>query len=177
MLTFLCRTKVNCMTRLASWNEPGISSDTWSRGYSCWAKLGRRLAKAAIKKSKNKIRKPSGQKSFLPEKKSMYTNWFTPFLFQQIEEVWIVTGDSKWSTRAIEQELKKSSPDVFRNFRHTTLNEWINYSGNQPRWSDKTLVQIKKGNDLGQENAGHKGVLVHCLCHIFVALLTYHVPG
>ena len=104
--------------------------------------------------------KPQGQKAFRTEKQVKHHNWFTPFLFKQIENARIAAGGPKWSTRAVERELKKRDPVVFKDFSHTTMNEWIDRSQDTPKWSDKTLVRIKRGNEVGHANGGRKGVLV-----------------
>ena len=119
-----------------------------------------RPARSLKKKFKDEIRKPQGRKAFRNETKIKYHNWFTPFLFRQIENARITAGGPNWSTRAIERELKKTDSATFANFSRTTLDEWIDRSGYTPRWSDKTLARIKRGNDVVNPNAGRKGVLV-----------------
>lgn len=112
------------------------------------------------KKFKEEARKPQGRKAFRTEKATKYNNWFTPFLFRQIEQARILAGGPKWSTRAIERELRKKDSVTFAKFNRTTLDEWIDRSTNVPRWSDKTLARIKQGNDVVNPNARRKGVLV-----------------
>lgn len=119
-----------------------------------------RPAKAVIKRYKDKNRKAQGRKQVIPKKRTAYVNWFSPFLFQQIEAARVKAGGPQWSTRAIERELKKSDPEVFAKFSRTTIDKWIDRSGDHPQWSDKTLMRIQKGNDLATEGAGRKGVLV-----------------
>jgi hypothetical protein len=119
-----------------------------------------RPAHALKKFFKKERQKPQGRKAFRTENQVKYHNWFTPFLFKQIENARIMAGGPKWSVRAIERELKKKDPVVFKDFRHTTLNEWIDRSQDTPKWSDKTLVRIKHGNVVGHANGGRKGVLV-----------------
>jgi hypothetical protein len=117
-------------------------------------------------KIKEETRKPQGRKAFQTEKTTKYVNWFTPFLFRQIEQACISAGGPKWSTRAIERELKKKDAVTFAKFSRTTLDEWIDRSGNVPRWSEKTLARIKQGNNVVNINAGRKGVLVS-IHHIY----------
>jgi hypothetical protein len=111
-------------------------------------------------KFKEKVRKPSGQNSKNKEKHIKYHNWFTPFLFKQIEAVCIKSGGLKWSTRAITRDLQKKDFVTFKGLSRTTMDGWIDWSGNKPRWSDTTLERIKKGNEPGHANRGRKGVLV-----------------
>ena len=65
-----------------------------------------------------------------------------------------MAGGPKWSTCAIEHELKKRDPVVFKDFSYTTFNVWIDHSQDKPKWSDKTLVCIKCGNNVGHANGG-----------------------
>ena len=66
-----------------------------------------RPARALKKKFMKKRQKRQGSKALRPDKEMKYHNWFTPFLFKQIENARIIAGGPKWSTRAIERELKK----------------------------------------------------------------------
>ena len=117
-------------------------------------------ARTLKRKFKNRTRKPQGRKAFHTPKEAKYTNWFSPFLFQQIENARITAGRPNWSTQAIERELKKKDPVTFKTFSRKTIDTWIDRSGNKPRWSEKTLGRIKKGNDMENLNAGRKGMLV-----------------
>ena len=67
-----------------------------------------------------------------------------------------MAGSPNWSTQAIERELKKKDSVTFKAFSCKTLasDTWIDQSGNKLRWSDKTLVWIKKGNNVENLNAG-----------------------
>jgi hypothetical protein len=87
-----------------------------------------RPARSLKKKFKNEIRKPQGRKAFRTKKQAKYHNWFTPFIFKQIENARITAGGPNWSTRAIERELMKKDPVVFKDFRRQTLDEWIDRS-------------------------------------------------
>src|SRR5882762_9324428 len=111
-------------------------------------------------KFKEKVRKPSGQKSKNKEKHTKYHNWLTPFLFKQIEAARITSGGPKWSTRAITRDLQKKDFGTFKGLSRTTMDGWIDRSGDKPRWSDTILERIKKGNEPGHVNGGGKGVLV-----------------
>jgi hypothetical protein len=123
-----------------------------------------RPVRQAERKFKEKTRKPTGRKATHQSKDAKYHNWFTPFLFKQIENAKNFAGGPKWSTRAIVKNLKMRDPIVFKNLNRTTIDSWIDRSGEKPRWSDKTIERIKKGNETGHANAGRKGVLV-CYSH------------
>jgi hypothetical protein len=111
-------------------------------------------------KFKEKVRKASGRKSKNKEKRTKYHNWFTPFLFKQIEAARISSGGPKWSTRTIIRDLHKKDCETFKGLYRTTMDGWIDRSGNKPCWSNTTLEHIKKGNEPGHANGGRKGVLV-----------------
>jgi hypothetical protein len=129
------------------------------------------------KKIKDATRKPQGCKAFRTRKQAKYHNWFTPFVFKKIENARIAAGGPNWSTRAIEHELIKMDPVVFKDFRQQTLDEWIDHSQVKPRWSDKTLARIKRGNDIGHANGGRKGALVSPFVFNDSIQITNNIPG
>ncbi len=114
------------------------------------------------RKFKAKRKKPQGRKETHQSKNAIYHNWFSPFLFKQIDNARIFAGGPKWSTRAIVSDLKKRDGVVFAKLNRTTVDLWIDRTGEKPKWSDKTLERIQKGNHLENPNAGRKGVLVRC---------------
>ena len=73
------------------------------------------------RKFKAKTRKPPGRKATHQPKDATYQNWFTPFLFNQIENARIFAGGPKWSTRAIVKVLKLRDPVVFAKLNRTTI--------------------------------------------------------
>ena len=89
-----------------------------------------------------------------------YHNWFTPFLFKQIDNVRILVGGPLWCTRKIVRELEKKDPKTFAGLNRTTVDGWIDRTQAKPKWSEKTLERI---NDLGHSKGGQKGVLVSSL--------------
>ena len=72
----------------------------------------------------------------------------------------MVSGGPKWSTRSIAKELKKRDPVTFQGFSHTTLDKWIDRTGDKPKWSERTHECVKHGNDPGHANGGRKGIFV-----------------
>jgi hypothetical protein len=119
-----------------------------------------RPARSLKAKFKAKVRKASGRKSKNTEKRTKYHNWFSPFLFKQIELARINSGGPKWSTRAITRELQKRDFETFKGLKRTTMDGWIDHSGVKPCWSEKTLQHVQKGNEPGHTNGGRKGALV-----------------
>ena len=120
-----------------------------------------RPARTIVQKMKEKTRKPQGRKAILHEhENAKYHNWFTPFLFAQIENARILAGGPQWSTRKIVLELKKKDYKTFAGLNRTTIDGWINRTEAKPKWSERTLERLKRGNDLGHSKGGQKGVLV-----------------
>ena len=107
-----------------------------------------------------KQRKPQGRKQNHTNPKSKYHNWFTPFLFTQIETARVTSGGPRWSTRAIVKALKKRDLETFQGLSCSTIDRWINCTGDKPRWSERTLEHVKCGNEPGHDNCGRKGIFV-----------------
>jgi hypothetical protein len=65
-------------------------------------------------------------------KNATYHNWFSPFLWSQI---FLVGKAAGWQMSAsmIRNWLQKKDPRVFGNISQTTINEWINRTGDQPK--------------------------------------------
>ena len=57
-------------------------------------------------------------------------------------------------------EVRPRNIQNFKSLSCTTIDAWIDRSGDAPKWSSKTLERIKRGNEVGHANAGRKGVLV-----------------
>jgi hypothetical protein len=107
-----------------------------------------------------KRRKPQGRKRKHKDAKAKYHNWLSPFLFTQIDMARVTSGGPKWSTRAIVHVLKKKDPKTFQGLSRTTINRWIDRTGNKPKWSERTLERVKRGNEPGHDNCGRKGFFV-----------------
>ena len=86
------------------------------------AELSRPLRRAE-KKFRAKRRKPQGRKTICQPHDAILYNWFTLFLFRQIENSRIHAGGPKWSTQAIVRDLKKRDSVVFRKLSRTTMDE------------------------------------------------------
>jgi hypothetical protein len=119
-----------------------------------------RPAHALNQKFMEKRRKPQGRKSKNDDQQTKYHNWLTPFLFTQIESAKVTSGGPRWSTRSIVKELKKRDPKTFQGLSRTTMDKWIDRTGDKPKWSEKTLERVKRGNDPGHANGGRKGIFV-----------------
>jgi hypothetical protein len=40
------------------------------------------------------------------------------------------------------------------------MNEWIDQRGQIPKWSERTMEHVHRGNEVGHANGGHNGILV-----------------
>ena len=98
-----------------------------------------RPARSAKERFIEKTCKPQGRKAIQPSKAMKYHNWFTPFLFKQIDDARRRSGGPRWSTTAIVNELKRKDITTFAGLNRTTLDGWIDRSGEKPRWSDTAL--------------------------------------
>ena len=107
-----------------------------------------------------KQKKNQGKKQKHKDPKTKYHNWFSPFLFTQIETARVTSGGPKWSTQAIVNKLKKRDPETFQGLSHSTINRWIDRTGDKPKWSEKALEHIRCGNEPGHDNCGRKGIFV-----------------
>jgi hypothetical protein len=56
--------------------------------------------------------------------------------------------------------LKKRNPETFERLSQTTVNEWIDTTGDCLRWKDTTLAKIIQGNKPGHSKGGRQGILV-----------------
>ncbi|KAG1866767.1 hypothetical protein F4604DRAFT_1682829 [Suillus subluteus] len=55
--------------------------------------------------------------------------------------------------------LKRQDPQSFAGLACSTVNGWINQSGDKPKWSEKALKMAEYGHDQGQGNkGGQKGI-------------------
>ena len=125
-----------------------------------------RPARAVEQKVKEKTRKPQGCKAKVRHEDTKYHNWFTPFLFKQIDNARILVGGPQWSTRKIVKELKKKDGNTFAGLNRTTIDGWIDRTESKLKWSERTLERLKWGNDLGHSKGGQKGILVSCFVNV-----------
>jgi hypothetical protein len=68
------------------------------------------------------------------------------------------------SASEIVATAKRMDPVVFDGLRRTTVDGWIDRSGERPRWKDSVLRKIDQGNDPGHNKGGSRGVLVRAPC-------------
>ncbi|KAF8193422.1 hypothetical protein BJ912DRAFT_241100 [Pholiota molesta] len=117
-----------------------------------------RPARALKEKFKAAVQKPQGrQRTNLP-RPAKYHNWFSPFLWSQIEKAKKHAGwDMKAS--AIVAAAKKIDPVVFKGLSRTTVEGWIDRSGKVPRWTENVLRRIQQGNNPGHNKGGQRSVL------------------
>ena len=111
------------------------------------------------KKIKDKNRKPQGRKQKHEQRRVKYHNWFTPAYWRMIEQAGKAAG-SKMSATRIVKIAKARNPEIFENLLRETIRDWIDKSGERPRWSDATLRRVEAGNAPGHANGGRRGVFV-----------------
>lgn len=105
-------------------------------------------------------------KAEIPLQPAKYHNWFTSFVWSQIQ---IAANKVRWtiSTSEIVAMAKQMDPVVFDGLHQTTVDGWINCSGERPHWKDSVLRKIDQGNDPGHNKGGSQGVLV-CAPYPFI---------
>jgi hypothetical protein len=91
----------------------------------------------------------------------MYHNWFSPFLWSQIElGAKHPSVRKSLSTYQLVKVMQQKDPITFGGLSRSTIEGWIDRSGAVPRWNDATLARIERGNHQGYDHEGRKGVLV-----------------
>ncbi|KAF8805768.1 hypothetical protein BYT27DRAFT_7103765, partial [Phlegmacium glaucopus] len=70
-----------------------------------------------------------------------YHNWFSPFLWSQIE-VTVKQVGQKMGASEIVHAVKRINPVDFEGLSCTTVKSWIDCSGNKPRWTNAVLRGI-----------------------------------
>ena len=103
-------------------------------------------------------RKVQGRKKIHKPQPAKYHNWLTPFCWIQIS---IVAKQVGWrmSASAIVNGLKKRDPLTFASISQTTINGWIDRSGDTPQWKESILRRVKAGNSPVHNKGGRRGIL------------------
>jgi hypothetical protein len=110
-------------------------------------------------KLKDTSQKPQGRKHIHQPRKPKYTRWQTPFLWAQI----VAAGEQegpRMSASEIVCILKRKDHKTFDGLNRTTVDGWIDRSGNRPTWKKTTLLQAEKGDENGHNKGGRRGILV-----------------
>jgi hypothetical protein len=117
-----------------------------------------RPARAINEKMRSQKRKPQRRKRKNQPRPAKNNNWLTPFCWSQIVIVAKQVG-WKMSASAIADGLKKHDPITFARINRTTINGWIDRSGDRPRWTEKTLQRAENGNSPGHNKGSRRGIL------------------
>jgi len=108
-----------------------------------------------------KKNKPQGRKQKHMKKDAKYHNWFSPFLWSQIEAgAKHVSVGKSMSTYHLVKVMQQKDPITFAGLSRSTIEGWIDRSGKIPRWNDAMLARIERGNHQGFDHGGRKGILV-----------------
>ncbi|KAF8808295.1 hypothetical protein BYT27DRAFT_7041201, partial [Phlegmacium glaucopus] len=112
-------------------------TDTKHKVRSSTAKLSR-PGRAIKRKFKSEHKKPQGQKAKVLVQQAKYYNWFSPFLWSQIE---VAVKQVGWKMGASEivDAVKRINPVNFEGLSRTTVKSWIDRSGNKPKWTNAVL--------------------------------------
>jgi hypothetical protein len=99
-------------------------------------------------------------------KDAVYHNWHGPFTWSQIDAA-AKHPAVQWSATRLIQQLKNHNPKFFKNLARSTVEGWIDRSGNKPQWSEAALRMAELGNHQGHSNGGQRGVFVCAQLYIF----------
>jgi hypothetical protein len=120
------------------------------------------------KEDTRKLRKPAGRKRKHEQNLSSRTNWFSPFLWRQIE-IAAKRAGRPWSPSTIAREARKIDPKVLGTLTEQVVRRWIDpvaKAEGTSKWKDSVLVQVAKGNAPRGENT-RVGVLVYVVVLVF----------
>lgn len=95
-----------------------------------------------------KNNRPARCKRVHQQKKAVLTNWFSPFLWTQIELAAQRAG-KPWSPCAILKQAQQIDSQVFKQLTKQVIGHWIDPIGKQEGkswWKDSVLAQVAKGN-------------------------------
>jgi hypothetical protein len=105
--------------------------------------------------------KPAGRKRKREQTEAKYVNWFTPFLWSQIEDA-VIRAGKPWSPRQILRESKNINPKSFSRLTEQLIGRWIDPEAKKrgvSRWKESVINLIKKGNAPGGDST-RAGILV-----------------
>lgn len=105
--------------------------------------------------------KPAGRKNTIKATEAKYMNWYTPFLWTQIEDAALCAG-KPWSPREIVREAKRLNPKSFSRLTEQVLGRWIDGEAKAQgvsQWKESVLRRIERGNAPGGDTT-RAGILV-----------------
>ena len=117
----------------------------------------------ALKEDICQNRGPAGHSHEKLYKKAILTNWMMPLLWTHIDRTAKCVGPQMGPSEII-WELWKLDAVLFQKIKPQTISAWIDRTGENMCWSDKTLEQVKRANKSGGLMA-HVGFLMsneHC---------------
>lgn len=120
-----------------------------------------RPARSLKEKIRAKNKKPQGRKRLHEARPAKYHNWHTPFCWSQIQ---LAAKQVGWrmSSSAMVSALRRMDPDTFAGISRTTIEAWIDRTGDKPQWRNTVLQKVEQGNNPGHTKGGRRGVLVRC---------------
>lgn len=133
--------------------DPGPSSKK-----VCVAELTR-PARQILANAKEKTKKSSGRKATNVRCPATYHNWHTPLLWSQIKLAAVQVG---WQMNAMDicRRLKQRDADTFAGISRSTVEGWIDRTGNKPCWNEATLHMEEQGNEQGHSKGGRQSIFV-----------------
>jgi len=84
----------------------------------------RGLIVSARKINTRRVSQQTGRKCKNEQTEAKYVNWFSPFLWSQIEDAAIRSG-KPWSPRENLKEAQKINPKTFSQLKEQVIGRWI----------------------------------------------------
>lgn len=142
--------------------QPLVLQDRPPKRFKSLAEISRpNRAAAHHVRDVRKRKETRGRKQTNADKDAVYTNWMTPTLWAQIEAAAMHPSvGARMSVTAIINVLQQKNFQMFEHLSHSTVQGWIDRTGDKPRWSEKTIARAEAGNFQGHPNGGRRGILV-----------------
>jgi hypothetical protein len=118
-----------------------------------------RPKRALIRTYRERNRKPQGRKAIKSSAPTKYHNWFAPLTWSTIRQAGELAG-WRMSPTAIVKICQLRQPELFAKLTRETVKEWIDRSGEKPRWSESALRKAMAGNTPGHTKGGPRGAFV-----------------
>ena len=119
-----------------------------------------RPARSLKEKFKKQIQKPQGRKQKHEPRAARYVHWLSPLLWPKIKMAAKVAGGPTMSSRSIVHYLKRQDSKTFSLLSPSTVEGWVDRTGDKPRWSESVVRRLQQGHQPGHSKGGRRGILV-----------------
>ncbi|KAF4615755.1 hypothetical protein D9613_012424 [Agrocybe pediades] len=109
-------------------------------------------------RQKNKKSAGRHQKPENAARPAKYHDWLTPLCWAHISIVAKQVGYQMSSTEIV-RGLKRRDPVIFENISRSTVDGWIDRTGDKPCWRKEVRARIESGKGPGHNKGGPRGIL------------------